>query len=449
VILQRPEQPGKLVPGRDLTWDDLVDGAELAACERVPSGAPLYVLHTSGTTGRPKGVVRDNGGHAVALHHSMQALYGMEPGDVFWAASDIGWVVGHSYTVYAPLLRGCATVLYEGKPVGTPDAGAFWRVVESHGVNGMFVAPTALRAIRREDPDGQLLARYDVSSLRTLFVAGEHCDPDTLNWARDRLGIPVIDHWWQTETGWPIAMNPIGTTEYPTRPGSVTRAAPGYDLKVLDDDGREVPAGEIAHLAIRLPLPPGGATTLWSDDSGFVEAYFERFPGYYATGDVGRIDSDGYVWVLGRSDDVINVAGHRLSTGSLEEALLTHQAVAECAVVAVPDEIKGQLPIALVTLKAGTSEAQSVAEELVAHVREEIGPVASLKTVLVVERLPKTRSGKILRGTIRMLAEGKQPTVSPTIEAPEAVDEIAAAFAEAGFRSPAAASLSQTIGLTG
>ncbi len=441
VILQRPQAPAQLVAGRDLTWDEALKGAEPVDPVPVPSEAPLYVLHTSGTTAAPKGVVHDNGGHAVALNYSMDAIYGVRAGDVYWAASDIGWVVGHSYTVYAPLLHGCTTVLYEGKPVGTPDAGAFWRVIAEHGVNAMFVAPTALRAIKRDDPEGLLAKSHDLSSLRTLFVAGERCDADTLLWVRSLTGVPVIDHWWQTETAWSIAANPVGIEQLPVKPGSVTRPAPGYDVRILDDDGEELPAREVGNIAVRLPLPPGSLLTLWRNDPGYVAAYLERFPGYYATGDGGYLDEDGYLWILGRVDDVINVAGHRLSTGAVEEVIASHPAVAECAVVGLPDELKGEVPGAFVVLKEGaTGDGDALGDELVQRVRDRVGPVASFRIVRVVPRLPKTRSGKILRGTMRSLAAGKRAQPPPTIEDPATLEEIGEALRELGYPRQIAAS---------
>jgi propionyl-CoA synthetase len=390
---------------------------------------PLYVLYTSGTTAQPKGVVRDHGGHAVALRWSVEHLYGAEPGDVYWAASDVGWVVGHSYIVYGPLLSGCTTVLYEGKPVGTPDPGAFWRVVEQHGVNVLFTAPTALRVIKKEDPDGALLRRYDVSSLHTLFLAGERLDPDTYHWASDLLGIPVVDHWWQTETGWPIACNPMGIEPHPIKAGSAGVPVPGYDIRVLDHRGVDVPVGQEGAIAIRLPLPPGTLPTVWGDDQRFVDAYLRAFPDHYVTGDGGHVDDDGYLFVMGRIDDAINVAGHRLSTGAMEEVLATHPAVAECAVIGVVDDVKGQVPVGFVVLKAGSERSpEEVERELVGLVRERIGPVAAFKRALVVARLPKTRSGKILRSTMRALADGESYTVPSTIDEPTILDEIAASL---------------------
>jgi propionyl-CoA synthetase len=429
IVLQRPQERAALAPGRDLDWEEAEAGAEPVPCVPVQASDPLYVLYTSGTTGLPKGVVRDNGGHAVALKWSLRHVYGMAPGETFWAASDIGWVVGHSYIVYAPLLLGCTTVLYEGKPVGTPDAGAFWRVVEQHRVNALFTAPTALRAIRREDPEARALAGRGLGSLRTLFLAGERADPETVAWAERALRVPVIDHWWQTETGWPIAAGCVGLGPVRVKHGSASRPVPGFDVRVLSDAGEELPRGATGHLALKLPLPPGCATTLWEDDAGYARSYLERFPGYYQTADAGFVDADGYVWVMGRTDDVINVAGHRLSTGAIEEVLASHPDVAECAVIGPRDELKGQLPLGFVVLKRGAArDVASLEAELVASVRERIGPVAAFKRVCVVERLPKTRSGKVLRGTMRRIADGEPWRTPPTIEDPAALDEIRQAF---------------------
>jgi propionyl-CoA synthetase len=419
VVLQRPQSPGQMTEGRDLDWAALMKDTTIQPAEAVPVQAtdPLYVLYTSGTTGKPKGIVRDNGGHAVALRWSMENIFAVNPGDVMFTGSDVGWVVGHSYIVYAPLLTGATTVMYEGKPVGTPDAGAFWRLVNDHKVNVMFTAPTAIRAIKKEDPEGELMAGYDLSSLHTLFLAGERLDPDTYEWATKRLGIPVVDNWWQTETGWPIAANPRGLEPLPIKPGSPSVPVPGYDVRILDSDGNEVPAGTEGAVCIRLPLPLGTLPTLWRDDDRYVSSYLSAFPGHYLTGDGGYIDSDGYLFVMGRTDDVINVAGHRLSTGTLEAAIAGHPEVAECAVIGVADELKGQLPRALVVLKAGSrADAGTVAAECVRRVREEVGPVAALKQVDVVPGLPKTRSGKILRKTMREIADGRQAQVPSTIE---------------------------------
>jgi propionyl-CoA synthetase len=434
LILQREQEKASLVPGRDLDWESAVRDAEGVEPVPLQAGEALYVLFTSGTTGMPKGVVRDNGGHAVALKWSLRNVYGMQPGEVFWAASDIGWVVGHSYIVYAPLLLGCTSVLYEGKPVGTPDAAAFWRVVEQHGVNALFTAPTAMRGIKREDPEAKGVARHDLSSLRTLFLAGERADPDTVAWCERSLGVPVIDHWWQTETGWPIAANCMGIEALPVKRGSPTVPVPGYRVKVLDEDGRELPAGSTGHIVLELPLPPGCLRTLWQNDAGYERAYLERFPGYYQTADAGHIDEDGYLWIMGRTDDIISVAGHRLSTGALEEVLASHPDVAECAVCGVADALKGQLPLGFVVLNAGAErDADELERELVALVRERIGPVAAFKQALVVPRLPKTRSGKVLRGTLRSIADGESYRTPPTIDDPAALDEIREALRSRGY----------------
>jgi propionyl-CoA synthetase len=424
VVLQRPEATAALTD-RDLDWTDAMTAAQSAECVPVAATDPLYVLYTSGTTGKPKGVVRDNGGHAVALRWSMGAVYDMRPGDVWWTASDVGWVVGHSYIVYAPLLTGCTSILYEGKPVGTPDAGAFWRVVAEHQVRALFTAPTAFRAIKKEDPGGEHARKHDIQSLRYLYLAGERLDPDTYAWASELLGVPVIDHWWQTETGWPIVANPMGIEPMPVKPGSCTVPVPGYDVRILDEDGAQQPPGVDGSVVIRLPLPPGTLPTLWQDDERFVSSYLSRFPGYYLTGDGGRIDSDGYVFVMGRTDDVINVAGHRLSTGAMEEVLAGHPDVAECAVVGVADSLKGQVPRGFVVLKAGVSrDLQEVTAELVALVRERIGAVAALRDVDVVAALPKTRSGKILRRSMRAIADGREEPVPSTIEDPTVLDAL-------------------------
>jgi propionyl-CoA synthetase len=423
VILQRPEQPCELVPGRDVDWETAMASAEPVDPVTVAATDPLYVLYTSGTTGKPKGIVRDNGGHAVALLWTMRHIYDTEPGDVYWAASDVGWVVGHSYIVYGPLLLGATTVLYEGKPVGTPDAGAFWRVASEHGVKALFTAPTAMRAIKKMDPDAAELARYDLSKLRYLFQAGERLDPATYHWASEKLGIPVIDHWWQTETGWSIAAGPMGVEHLAVKPGSVTVPMPGYDVRILRPDGTECDAGEEGAICVKLPLPPGTLPTLWGDDDRFVASYLSAFPSYYLTGDGGYTDEDGYLFVMGRTDDVINVAGHRLSTGAIEAVLGTHPAVAECAVIGVADEVKGQVPRGFVVLKAGASD-DGLADALVAAVRDNIGSVASLKRVDVVAALPKTRSGKILRKTMRGIADGRQEAPPSTIEDASVLDDL-------------------------
>jgi propionyl-CoA synthetase len=425
VVLQRPQAVAAMTAPRDLDWHDLTAAAEPAECVTVAATDPLYILYTSGTTAKPKGVVRDNGGHAVALTWSMANIYDVGPGDVWWTASDVGWVVGHSYIVYAPLLVGATTVLYEGKPVGTPDAGAFWRVISEYAVQAMFTAPTAFRAVKKEDPTGRLLAEYDVSSLRTLFLAGERLDPDTWEWATERLGVPVIDHWWQTETGWPIAANLRGLEPMAIKPGSPTVPVPGYDVRVLDPSGAEVPRGSEGAICVKLPLPPGTLPTLWGDDERFVASYLAAFDGYYLTGDGGYVDEDGYLFVMGRTDDVINVAGHRLSTGSMEAVIAGHPAVAECAVIGVHDELKGQVPRGLVVLKAGVDvDPDALRADLVQRVRDEIGAVASFRQVDVVAGLPKTRSGKILRRSLRAIADGVDEPVPSTIEDPAVLDAL-------------------------
>ena len=429
ILVSRPELPLESLGPQASTWEDAMAQAEAADCVPVAATDPIYILYTSGTTGQPKGVVRPNGGHAVALNWSMDNIYDVKAGDVYWAASDIGWVVGHSYIVYAPLLHGCTTILYEGKPVGTPDAGAFWRVIEQHKVNCLFTAPTAFRAIRREDPEGALLEKYDLSSLRTLFLAGERCDPDTLHWAEKQLEVPVIDHWWQTETGWAMAANPVGIEFLEVKAGSPTVAVPGYDIRVLDDHGVEVEAGESGNIVCKLPLPPGTLPTLWRNRQRYHDTYLSRFEGYYLSGDAGVVDENGYVWVMSRIDDVINVAGHRLSTGALEEALATHPAVAECAVIGVSDKLKGEMPLGFVVLNAGAEvDETELKAELVKTVRSEVGPIATPRDILVVKRLPKTRSGKILRATMRHIAEGTEYKVPATIEDPAVLNEIAEDF---------------------
>ena len=434
VILHRPMQDATLVAGRDLDWEQAMAGAEPAECVPVNANDPLYILYTSGTTGQPKGVVRDTGGSIVALKWSMKNIYNVEPGDVYWAASDVGWVVGHSYIVYGPLFGGNTTVIYEGKPVGTPDPGAFWRVIEEHKVKVMFTAPTAFRAIKKEDPQGEYLQKYDLSGLQSLFLAGERCDPHTLEWAQEKLQVPVIDHWWQTETGWPICSNCLGIELLPIVPGSPARAVPGYDVQALDEGGNPVAPGDIGALAVKNPLPPGTFTTLWNAEERFIDSYFSKFPGYYETGDAGYVDENGYVFVMARTDDVINVAGHRLSTGAMEEVLADHEDVAECAVIGVADEMKGQLPLGMLVLNAGvTRSSAEIVAEAIQHMRDKIGPVAAFKLCVVVERLPKTRSGKILRGTIQKIADNKPYKAPATIDDPVILDEMAEALSGIGY----------------
>jgi propionyl-CoA synthetase len=434
VILQRPQLEAALTPGRDADWSELLAQAQPAACVPVAADDPLYILYTSGTTGVPKGVVRDNGGHLVALKWSMRHIYDMEPGEVFWAASDLGWAVGHSYIVYGPLFHGNTTVLYEGKPVGTPDPGAFWRVISEHKVRTLFTAPTAFRSIRRDDPEGEHIRRYDLGHFRTLFLAGERCDPATLSWAGQQLGVPVVDHWWQTETGWPVGATCVGLGPPLIKPGSCGRAVPGYDVRVLDDEGVEVPAGQTGNVAIKLPLPPGCLTTLWENDSGYQETYLNSYPGYYKTADAGYKDGDGHLWIMGRTDDIINVAGHRLSTGTMEEVLAAHADVAECAVVGVADALKGEIPLGLIVLKSNAVRPrEEIVAELVRMVREEVGPVASFKVAAVVRRLPKTRSGKIMRSAIKKIADGRDYRIPPTVDDPSVFDEIAADLAALGY----------------
>ncbi len=434
IILQRDQEVAELTPGRDSDWREAAAAAEPADCISVAATDPLYILYTSGTTGQPKGVVRDNGGHAVALYWTMKNIYGVEPGEAFWAASDVGWVVGHSYIVYGPLLHGNTTILYEGKPVGTPDAGAFWRVIADHKVTAMFTAPTAFRAIKRDDPKGELIQNYDLSNFRTLFLAGERTDPDTLHWAEDKLGVPVIDHWWQTETGWSICASCVGIEKLPVKEGSPSRPVPGMDVRVVDDNNDEVKPREIGALVIKLPLPPGTFPTLWNARKRFIEAYLEEFPGYYKTADAGFIDEDGYVYVMSRTDDIINVAGHRLSTGAMEEVLAEHENVAECAVIGVADQLKGQLPLGFLVLNAGVNQADAeIVQEVVALVRERIGPVAAFKTAAVVSALPKTRSGKILRGTMQKIADGEAYKMPATIDDPALLDVITEALGALGY----------------
>ncbi len=434
MILARPQADASMIDGRDVDWNTAMETATPAECVPVAATDPLYILYTSGTTGVPKGVVRDNGGHAVAMNWTMKNIYNVEAGDVYWAASDIGWVVGHSYIVYAPLLAGCTTIVYEGKPVGTPDAGAFWRVISEYGVKVLFTAPTAFRAIKRDDPNGEFLKKYDLQSFVTLFLAGERCDPDTLNWAQTKLGVPVIDHWWQTETAWAIAANCAGIELLPIKPGSPTKAAPGYDVRILDEGGEEVPDGKSGAICVKLPLPPGCLPTLWENEKGFRESYLTRYPGYYLTGDAGYRDADGYLYIMSRIDDIINVAGHRLSTGAMEEVLASHADVAECSVIGAADQLKGELPVGLVVLKAGVDRSEEeIVKELVQMVREKIGAVAAFKQAVVVKRLPKTRSGKILRGTMKRIADGVEFKMPATIDDPEILREIGTALAALGY----------------
>jgi propionyl-CoA synthetase len=434
IVLQRPMETASMVEGRDLDWNDVMADAKPHDCVPLAATDPLYILYTSGTTGIPKGVVRDNGGHVVALKWSMKNVYNVDKGDVYWAASDVGWVVGHSYIIYAPLFSGCTTILFEGKPVGTPDAGVFWRVISEHKVKVMFTAPTAFRAIKREDPRAELLKNYDLSNFKALYLAGERLDPDTLKWAENNLGIPVIDHWWQTETGWAICANCLGIHHFPVKEGSPTKPAPGWDVKVVDSDNNLVKAGEIGALVVKLPLPPGSLPTLWNNDEAYIKAYLEEFPGYYKTADAGFIDEDGYVFVMARTDDIINVAGHRLSTGGMEEVLSDHPDVAECAVLGVDDKLKGQTPIGFLVLNAGVDRGHDeIIKEVIQMVRDRIGPVASFKIATVVKRLPKTRSGKILRGTIQKIADNKEWKMPATIDDPATLAEMEEALEGIGY----------------
>ncbi|MGB7260428.1 MAG: propionyl-CoA synthetase [Albidovulum sp.] len=434
LIFQREQELASLIPGRDFDWHEAQAGVAPADCLPVEGNHPAYILYTSGTTGAPKGVVRPTAGHLVALNWTMKAVYDVEAGDVFWAASDVGWVVGHSYICYAPLIAGCTTVVFEGKPVGTPDAGTFWRVIQDYKVRSFFTAPTALRAIKRDDPKGELIGDYDISSLRALFLAGERADPDTIEWGMRHLNVPVIDHWWQTETGWAIAANPIGIEELPVKIGSPSVAMPGYDVQVLDEGGHPVAPGTLGAIAIKLPLPPGTLPTLWNADERYRKSYLTHFPGYYETGDAGYVDADGYLYIMARTDDVINVAGHRLSTGAMEEVLAGHADVAECAVIGVADALKGQMPVGFLCLNKGSGRDNAdVIRECVALVRNKIGPVAAFKLACVVDRLPKTRSGKILRGTMVKIADGQDYKMPATIDDPVILDELTAALQQIGY----------------
>ncbi len=435
VMLQREQAEASMIEGRDVDWKDAMDNAEpVEECVPVKATDPLYILYTSGTTGEPKGVVHDNGGHLVALRWTMSNIYGVEPGEVYWAASDLGWAVGHSYIVYAPLFQGCTTILFEGKPVGTPDAGVFWRIISEHKVKVLFTAPTAFRAIKKEDPKGEFIGKYDLSAFETLFLAGERADPDTLKWAEDMLGVPVIDHWWQTETSWPIATNFVGLGLLPIKHGSPTKAVPGYDVQIVDENANEVPDGDSGAIVVKLPLPPGCLPTLWQKDQRYVESYLTEFPGYYQTGDAGYKDEDGYLYIMSRTDDIINVAGHRLSTGQMEEILSAHRDVAECAVIGVADQLKGQLPVGFVVLKSGVNRPEEeIPAELAKMVRDTIGPVAAYKLTMIVDRLPKTRSGKILRGTMRRIADSVEYKMPATIDDPVILEEITEALKKTGY----------------
>lgn len=434
VIFQREQEVAELEPGRDVDWHAFQYGVEPAECVPVAGNHPAYILYTSGTTGQPKGVIRPTAGHLVALNWSMKNVYNVDPGDVFWAASDVGWVVGHSYICYAPLIHGNTSIVFEGKPVGTPDAGTYWRVMADHGVRSFFTAPTAFRAVKREDPQGEFIRKHDLSKLEIVYLAGERADPDTINWAKRMLDKPVIDHWWQTETGWPIAANPVGIELLPVKVGSPSVAMPGYDIHILDEAGKELPRGELGAIAVKLPLPPGTLPTLWNAEARFRKSYLDTFPGYYETGDAGMIDEDGYLYIMARTDDVINVAGHRLSTGAMEEVLANHPDVAETAVIGVHDELKGQLPVGFVCLTKGVNRPhEDIVKECVAMVRDQIGPVAAFKSAVVVDRLPKTRSGKILRATMAKIADGEAYNMPATIDDPAILDEIAAALKTIGF----------------
>ncbi|MBW1649299.1 MAG: propionyl-CoA synthetase [Deltaproteobacteria bacterium] len=437
IIYQRAMEKAEMISGRDYDWNQVIDKASPKECVPVKATDPLYILYTSGTTGIPKGVVRDNGGHAVALKWSMKAIYGVDEGDVFWAASDVGWVVGHSYIVYGPLLKGCTTILFEGKPVGTPDVGVFWRIISEYKIKTMFTAPTAFRAIKREDPNGEFIKKYDISCFKTLFLAGERLDPDTLRWAEKQLKVPVIDHWWQTETGWPIAANCIGLHQFPVKEGSPTKAVPGWELQVLDPSTKkQITTSDIGALVVKLPLPPGTLPTLWQNDKRYIDSYLIEFEGYYQTADAGFIDEDGYIYVMSRTDDIINVAGHRLSTGAMEEVLADHPDVAECAVLGVADQLKGQIPVGFLVLKAGVkTEYSKIIQDVIAMVRDRIGPVAAFKKATVVKRLPKTRSGKILRGTIQKIADNEKWNMPATIEDPVILDEMKEALQGIGYAS--------------
>jgi propionyl-CoA synthetase len=434
VIFQREQEVAELTPGRDVNWHGFQYGVEPAECVPVEGNHPAYILYTSGTTGQPKGVIRATGGHLVALNWTMKNVYNVDPGDVFWAASDVGWVVGHSYICYGPLIHGNTTIVFEGKPVGTPDPGTFWRVISEHKVKSFFTAPTAFRAVKREDPKGEYLKKYDISCLKTIYLAGERADPDTINWAHDLTGLPIVDHWWQTETGFAIAANPMGIEPLPIKVGSPSVAMPGYDVQILDEAGNQMKPGELGAIAIKLPLPPGTLPGLWNAEERFKKSYLNTFPGYYETGDAGMIDEDGYLYIMARTDDVINVAGHRLSTGAMEEVLASHPDVAECAVIGVSDPLKGQLPVGFMCLTKGVNRPhEDIVKESVSLVRDQIGPVAAFKLAVIVDRLPKTRSGKILRATMVKLADGEEFKVPATIDDPAILDEIKDALQTIGY----------------